>query len=65
MDQFVVELGDLPAEPGDPVTLFGAGSDGEPTAQEWAEWCDTISYEIVTRVGGRFRRRHVDGEEQP
>ncbi len=60
MDQLVVELFEEPAETGDVVTLFGPGSDGEPTAQEWAEACDTISYEIVTRIGGRLRRRHVD-----
>lgn len=63
MDQFVVELDDAAAAPGDPVTLFGAGAHGEPTAQEWADWCGTISYEIVTRVGGRFVRRHVDAEQ--
>lgn len=59
MDQFVVDLdGDLP-EPGTPVVLFGPGRRGEPTAQDWAEACETISYEIVTRVGGRLRRRHL------
>jgi alanine racemase len=62
MDQFVVDLGgDLP-EPGEPVVLFGPGTRGEPTAQEWAEACGTISYEIVSRIGGRLGRRHV-GEE--
>jgi alanine racemase len=60
MDQFVVDLGDDDAQPGDDVWLFGAGLLGEPTAQEWAEWCDTISYEIVTRIGGRFARRYTD-----
>jgi len=60
MDQFVVDLdGDLPA-PGHDVVLFGPGDDGEPTAQDWAEASDTISYEIVTRVGGRMTRRYVD-----
>ena len=44
---------------GDEVVLFGAGDDGEPTAQDWAEACGTINYEIVTRIGGRFVRRHV------
>ena len=62
MDQFMVDLeGDLP-EPGEPVTLFGPGDQGEPTAQDWAQACGTISYEIVTRVGGRMHRRYV-GEE--
>ena len=39
----------------------GPGTAGEPTAQDWAEALDTINYEIVTRVGGRLARRHVDG----
>ena len=62
MDQFVVDLGpDFDGAVGDPVVLFGDGADGAPTAQDWAEACDTISYEIVTRIGGRFTRRHVGG----
>jgi alanine racemase len=61
MDQFVVDLSGDDAAPGDDVVLFGPGRDGEPTAQDWAEACGTISYEIVTRIGGRFTRRHHDG----
>lgn len=62
MDQFVVDLGgELPGA-GDEVVLFGAGLRGEPTAQDWADACGTISYEIVTRIGGRMTRRHVDTE---
>ncbi|MGH3348758.1 MAG: alanine racemase [Nocardioides sp.] len=64
MDQFVVELAgerdDPGATEGDDVVLFSSGLYGEPTAQDWAEWCDTISYEIVTRIGGRFERRYID-----
>lgn len=60
MDQFVVELGpDHPAEVGDDVVLFGSGGAGEPTAADWAEWCDTIGYEIVTRVGARVPRIYL------
>jgi alanine racemase len=62
MDQFVVEAPEVHA--GDEVVLFGPGTRGEPTAQDWAEWCDTISYEIVTRMGGRQTRRWVDGDEE-
>jgi alanine racemase len=63
MDQVVVDLGgDLPPV-GTPVTLFGPGDHGEPTAQDWADACGTISYEIVTRIGGRFERRY-EGVEQ-
>ena len=45
---------------GDPVVLFGAGEDGEPTAQDWADAAGTISYEIVTRLGARVPREYVD-----
>ena len=51
MDQLVVDLdGDDPGA-GAEVTIFGTGEHGEPTAQDWAEACGTISYEIVTRIG--------------
>ncbi|HMO12237.1 MAG TPA: alanine racemase, partial [Actinotalea sp.] len=54
MDQFVLDLGPGATETaGDTVVLFGAGDDGEPTAQDWARAAGTISYEIVTRVGAR------------
>lgn len=59
MDQVVAEVPDH-ARAGDEVVLFGAAP--HPTAQDWAEACETISYEIVTRVGGRFARRWV-GEQ--
>jgi alanine racemase len=60
MDQVVVDLhGELPPS-GTEVVLFGPGDLGEPTAQDWADAVGTISYEIVTRIGGRFVRRHID-----
>lgn len=63
MDQFVVELGpDSTAEAGAEVVLFGPGDSGEPTAADWAGWCDTIGYEIVTRIGPRVPRRHLGGD---
>jgi len=66
MDQFVVDVGDLPVQPGDAAVLFGPGRDGEPTAQDWADVLDTIHYEIVTRVGARVPRVYVQdvGGEQ-
>jgi alanine racemase len=62
MDQFVVDVGDDSVAEGDDVVLFGAGDDGAPTAQEWAEALDTISYEVVTRMGPRLPRVYVGGE---
>lgn len=63
MDQFVIDLEGAEVAAGDDVVVFGSGRAGEPTAQDWAEACGTISYEIVTRIGGRLIRRYVDSEE--
>ena len=60
MDQFVVDLGPgSSAQPGEDVIVFGSGDRGEPTANEWAGWCGTIGYEIVTRIGTRVPRRYL------
>ena len=59
MDQFVLDVGDAEVQAGDEVVLWGPGDRGEPTAQDWADAVDTIHYELVTRIGGRFARRYV------
>jgi len=59
MDQVVIDFGDEPVAVGDEVVLFGPGDDGEATAQEWGETLATISYEIVTGIGGRVARSYV------
>ncbi|TJZ76052.1 alanine racemase [Rhodococcus oryzae] len=59
MDQFVVDIGDEPAEPGDIVVLFGPGDHGEPTAADWAQAAGTIAYETLTRIGGRIVRTYT------
>jgi alanine racemase len=65
MDQFVVELGaEHLAQPGEEVILFGPGDHGEPTATDWAGWCDTIGYEIVTRIGARVPRRYLNASPE-
>ncbi|WP_445548540.1 MULTISPECIES: alanine racemase [unclassified Frankia] len=65
MDQFVVDVGDDPVQAGDQVILFGPGEHGEPTAQDWADALDTISYEIVTRIGARVPRIHLNASGGP
>ncbi len=67
MNQCVVDLHDLPAQAGDEVILFGPGDHGEPTAQEWADLLDTLSYDIVTRFTGKIPRSYcgVTDAERP
>ncbi|WP_433451951.1 alanine racemase [Streptomyces sp. CA-142005] len=60
MDQFVVDLGGDEPEVGSEALLFGPGDRGEPTAEDWAQACGTIAYEIVTRIGTRVPRVYVD-----
>ncbi|OBG34573.1 alanine racemase [Mycobacterium alsense] len=64
MDQFVVDLGPGPADvaEGDEAILFGPGTRGEPTAQDWADLLDTIHYEVVTSPRGRITRTYREAE---
>jgi alanine racemase len=57
MDQFVVDLGvSSTANSGDWVVIFGDGSHGEYTADDWGNASLSINYEIVTRIGPRVSR---------
>jgi alanine racemase len=60
MDQFLVDLGPGPVDvaEGDDAILFGPGTHGEPTAQEWADLLGTINYEVVTSPRGRVIRTY-------
>jgi alanine racemase len=57
MDQFVVDLGpESRAKSGDWVVIFGNGSHGEYTADDWGDASSSINYEITTRIGPRVPR---------
>ena len=68
MDQFVVDLGpgELDVAEGDDAILFGPGTQGESTAQDWADLLGTINYEVVTSPRGRITRtyRGVTGQNR-
>lgn len=58
MDQIVVDVGEgAEVEVGAEVVLIGSQGDEVITAWEWAEKCNTIAYEIVSRIGTRVPRR--------
>ena len=77
MDQFIIDLGpaggdagtptarsgDAPAAVGDLAVLFGAGHDGDPLADDWAQAAGTINYEIVTNLGAHIPRTYRDGAD--
>jgi alanine racemase len=55
MDQITLDVTDVPgAKAGDMVTLIGDGI----SAEQVAEWSGSISYEVLTALGGRVTRVH-------
>jgi len=64
MDQFLVDLGPgrLDVTEGDEAILFGPGTRGEATAQDWADLLGTIHYEVVTSPRGRITRTYREAE---
>lgn len=44
------------ARVGSTVTLIGRDGDAEISADDWAAWCETINYEIVTRLPSTLTR---------
>ena len=57
MDQFAVDLGaDTNAKAGDWVTVIGENFD----IYDWAAACQTITYEITTRLSGRISRTYLE-----
>jgi len=45
---------------GDTATLIGRDGDQVITAEEVAEWSNTISYEVLTSMGPRVERRYSE-----
>ncbi len=64
MDQFLVDLGPghVDVAEGDEAILFGPGTRGESTAQDWADLLGTIHYEVVTSPRGRITRTYREAE---
>lgn len=62
MDQFVLDVENENVQAGNLVTIFGDPAAGVPSADDLARAADTINYEIVTRMGGRFKRTYLGDE---
>jgi len=57
MDMIAVDVTDIPeAQVGDETVLLGCQGNDEISAQQLADWADTISYEILTGISGRVPR---------
>jgi len=61
MDHTMIDVTDAgEVEAGEPVVLFGRQGGEAIGADELAEWCDTIAYEVLTSVGRRVPRVYVE-----
>jgi len=61
MDAITLDVSDVPGvEVGDTATLIGRDDDQVITAEEVAEWSNTISFEVLTSIGSRVERRHSE-----
>jgi len=61
MDAITLDVSDVPeVQVGDVATLIGRDGDVVITAEEVAEWSETISYEVLTSIGPRVERRHSE-----
>jgi alanine racemase len=57
MNMTEIDLTPAPgAHVGSTVTLIGRDGDATISADDWATWCETINYEIVTRLPGELPR---------
>lgn len=64
MDQTVLALPAAAAvEPGDPVVLLGSMGTEAVWAEDWAQWLDTIPYEVLTGLSARVPRVYRVGDE--
>jgi alanine racemase len=61
MDAITLDVSDVPdVQVGDAATLIGREGDLVITAEEVAEWSQTISYEVLTSIGPRVERRYSE-----
>jgi alanine racemase len=60
MDLMMIDVSHIAdAAVGDEVVLMGRQGEQEISAAELAERADTITWEIVTRIGSRVRRVYL------
>lgn len=56
MDMMMINIDGIPhVKEGDPVILF----DGQPSLKEFAGYCNTITYEVLTSISPRVKRIYI------
>jgi len=55
MDMLMADIGNIAAKDGDEVIIFN----GNPTLEEFSEYCKTIPYEVLTSISRRVKRIYI------
>jgi alanine racemase len=55
MDMMMLNINSLPAKEGDAVIIFNS----KPTLEEFAVYCKTIPYEVLTSISRRVKRIYI------
>lgn len=55
MDLLMLDIGNTPAKEGDDVTIFNT----EPSLTGFADYCQTIPYEVLTSISPRVKRIYI------
>ena len=63
MDSIIVDVSEVKVVLNDKVTLIGKNGTAEIFVCDFALWCDTIEYEIMTRISKRVKRVYIGGRD--
>ena len=61
MDSIFVDITNIECNIYDDVVLIGKDSKNQIFICDLAKWCDTISYEILTHISNRVKRKYIRG----
>ena len=59
MDSILVDVTNITCKLCDDVTLIGKSGDKQIFICDVASWCDTIDYEILTKISKRVKRKYI------
>ena len=62
MDSIIVDVSGVKVRLGDDVTLIGDNGGKQIFVCDFAKFCDTINYEVMTRISRRVKRVYIGGK---
>lgn len=64
MDLTMIDLTELEeVEVGDEVVILGHSGNSTVTAEDLADWANTISYEVLTSIGSKAKKKYIGGTD--